>query len=192
MQNTRTFGKHQQRRVKAQREHSDRYRFFNLLTSDVLLDKVETLLPDYRKRLYPPAETLSMFLAQAMSADRSCQNSVNQAVISRFSGGLPVGSAHTGGYCRARQRLPVEMIKHLTHSVGEHISQQSSEVWRWQVRSNAGNNPAMWCWEMRFSRPISSSPPSRREVSICSWNSRDQENAPPISGVAKRLGNAII
>jgi hypothetical protein len=39
-----------------------------VLTSDALLDKVEELLPEHRERLYPPTETLSMFLAQAMSA----------------------------------------------------------------------------------------------------------------------------
>jgi hypothetical protein len=134
MQITHTSSKHQHNRVKAYREHSNRYSFFNLLTSDALLDKVEKLLPEHRERLYPPTETLSMFLGQAMSADRSCQNIVNQAAILRLSGGFAVASTHTGSYCRARQRLPLEMVSLLTQYLGEQISKQLPDDWYWQGR----------------------------------------------------------
>jgi hypothetical protein len=46
------------------------------LTSPELLSTVEELLPEHRERLYPPTETLSMFLAQALNEDRSCQKAV--------------------------------------------------------------------------------------------------------------------
>ena len=134
MQITRAANKHQHNRVKAYRESSNSYSFFNLLTSDTLLDKVEKLLPEHRERLYPPTETLSMFLAQAMSADRSCQNIVNQAALQRFAGGLTPGSTHTGGYCRARQRLPLTMISHLTQHLGKQIDEKLPDAWRWQGR----------------------------------------------------------
>lgn len=134
MQNTHTSSKHQHRRINTYRENSSSYGFFNLLTSDDLLDKVEELLPEHRERLYPPTETLSMFLAQAMSADRSCQNIVNQAVLQRLCGGLTVGSTHTGGYCRARQRLPLDMVSVLTQSLGEHVIKQVPDAWCWQGR----------------------------------------------------------
>ncbi|MCP4289615.1 MAG: hypothetical protein GY792_35200 [Gammaproteobacteria bacterium] len=70
---------HQQKRIKAQAENSDTYAFFNLLTGPEFLDQVEQLLPDHRERLFPPTETLSMFLAQAMNQDRSCQSIVDDA-----------------------------------------------------------------------------------------------------------------
>ena len=123
MQITHTSNKHQYGRVKAYRQNTNSYDFFNLLTSDALLDKVEELLPAHRERLYPPTETLSLFLAQAMNADRSCQNSVNHAMLQRLAGGLTPGSTHTGGYCRARQRLPLEMVTSLTQYVGEQIKE---------------------------------------------------------------------
>ena len=91
-------------------------------------------MPKHRERLYPPTETLSMFLAQAMNTDRSCQNIVNQAALNRLVGGLTVGSTHTGGYCRARQRLPLKMVSELTQYLGDQISQQSPEAWCWQGR----------------------------------------------------------
>ena len=43
--------------------------FFNLLTSPDLLETVETSLPEYRERHYPPTVALSMFLGQVLGAD---------------------------------------------------------------------------------------------------------------------------
>lgn len=134
MHTTQTRYRHQQNRIQKYQSVSDSYGFFNLLTSEVLLDKVEELLPVHRERLYPPTETLSMFLAQAMSADRSCQHIVNQAVFQRLAGGLQTGSTRTGGYCRARQRLPLEMVTQLTQHLGDLIDQQTPCEWRWQGR----------------------------------------------------------
>jgi len=134
MHATSIFPIHQRHRIQAYQSNSHSYGFFNLLTSETLFDKTEELLPEHRERLYPPTETLSMFLAQAMNSDRSCQNIVNQAALNRLAGGLSVGSTHTGGYCRARQRLPLKMVSELTHYLGDQISQQSPEAWCWQGR----------------------------------------------------------
>lgn len=134
MQITYACNKHQHNRIKAHRGNSHSYGFFNQLTSGALLDKVEELLPEHRERLYPPTETLSMFLAQAMSADRSCQNIVNQAALQRLAGGLAARSTHTGGYCRARQRLPLEMVSLLTQYLGEQVTAQLPTDWFWQGR----------------------------------------------------------
>ena len=134
MQITRTSKKHQHKRIKTYRDNSNSYSFFNLLTSKALLNKVEALLPVHRERLYPPTETLSMFLAQAMSADRSCQNIVNQATLQRLCGGLRVSSTHTGGCCRARHRLPLEMVSQLTYYLGEQVNRQLRSDWCWQGR----------------------------------------------------------
>jgi len=134
MQITRAANKHQHNRIKAYRESSSSYSFFNILTSDALLDKVEEQLPEHRERLFPPTETLSMFLAQSMSADRSCQNIVNQTALQRLAGGLAPGSSHTGGYCRARQRLPLAMISHLTRELGRQIDEKVPDAWHWQGR----------------------------------------------------------
>ncbi len=59
-----------QQRVRRRADNSDAYAFFNLLTSPELLTEVESLMPEHRERLFPPTETLSMFLSQALSADR--------------------------------------------------------------------------------------------------------------------------
>lgn len=60
---------HQQKIVKAQASEQDAVSSLNLLTSPKLFNTLENLLPDHRERLFPPTETLSVFLAQAMQAD---------------------------------------------------------------------------------------------------------------------------
>lgn len=125
---------HQQQRIRRRAADSDSYAFFNVLTGPELLEPVEMLLPEHRERLFPPTETLSMFLAQAMSADRSCQQAVDEAAIKRLSGGLPRCSTHTGAYCRARQRLPVEMVATLARHTGHVMAERIPQTWHWRGR----------------------------------------------------------
>jgi hypothetical protein len=125
---------YQQQRVRHYAVNSDSYAFFNLLTGAKLLETVESLLPNHRERLFPPTETLSMFLAQALNADRSCQKAVNDAAVKRLVGGLTVCSTHTGAYCRARQRLPLEMVSTLVRHAGRLTADQASPAWLWQGR----------------------------------------------------------
>ena len=126
---------HQQRRVRRRVSNSDAYEFFNLLTGPDLLDQVEAQLPEHRERLFPPTETLSMFLAQALSADRSCQQAVNAVAIRRLTQGMAICSTHTGAYCRARQRLPLEMVRTLACHTGVLIAQRSPQTWHWRDRA---------------------------------------------------------
>ncbi|EPK5023507.1 TPA: IS4 family transposase [Pseudomonas aeruginosa] len=125
---------HQQQRARRHASSADAYAFFNLLTGPELLDRVELLLPAHRERLFPPTETLSMFMAQALSADRSCQRAVNDLAVKQVHGGLMPCSTHTGGYCRARQRLPVEMVSSLVRGAGNLISTCSAQTGQWMGR----------------------------------------------------------
>ena len=124
----------QRRHVRSQVHASDGYAFFNLLTGPELLDQVESVLPPHRERRFPPTETLSMFLAQALSADRSCQKAVDEAAIKRLAAGLAPGSTHTGAYCRARIRLPMEMVHTLARYVGQWVTSHAPGAWRWRGR----------------------------------------------------------
>lgn len=123
-----------QRRVRNHACRSDAYAWFNVLTGPELFEHVESLLPRHRERLFPPTETLSMFLAQALSADRSCQKAVNDTAVKRLAGALPQCSTHTGAYCRARGRLPVEMVSTLTRHAGRWVTARAPEPWRWRGR----------------------------------------------------------
>lgn len=109
--------------------------FFNLLTGPELLEVTDSYLPAHRERLYPPTVTLSMFMKQVLAADRSCQRAVNAWAAQRAVEGLSVQSIRTGAYCQARQRLPLEMVRALTHETGRLLSGQALPAWRWRGRA---------------------------------------------------------
>jgi len=124
----------QQQRVCHYVCNTDSYAMFNLLTGPQLFDRVEELLPEHRERLFPPTETLSMFLAQSLSADGSCQQVVNDAMVKRMISGLKPGKTNTGGYCKARVRLPLTMVSTLALQAGELVAEGTASWWHWRGR----------------------------------------------------------
>lgn len=134
MQTNPTVATRQCRRVQSHINNTDANAFFNLLTGPELLQDVESLLPEHRERLFPPTETLSMFLAQALSADGGCQAAVDDAAVKRLIAGMTPCSSNTSAYCQARARLPQALIDTLTRRTGKLIADGASQTWRWQGR----------------------------------------------------------
>lgn len=124
----------QRRAVRACVNNSDSYAFFNLLTGPQLYEQIESLLPAHRERLFTPTETLSMFLSQALSADRSCQKTVDEAAVKRLRTGLSPCSTHTGAYCKARRRLPLDMVRSLACYTGHIVAADAPQGWHWRGR----------------------------------------------------------
>jgi hypothetical protein len=124
----------QQRRTVRQIRRTDAHAFFNLLTDEATLDQVESLLPVHRERLLPPTETLAMFMAQTLNADRSCQNAINEFSARRVAGGLRACSTSTAAYCRARKRLPQRMVSSLVCFTGQAMTSSVAPAWTWQGR----------------------------------------------------------
>lgn len=126
---------HQRNNMGRRARSTQAVEFFNVLTSEPLLDTTEAQLPEHRERLYPPTVALSMFMRQVLDADGSCQMAVNGWAAQRAADGLSACSVRTGGYCRARQRLPLEMISALTRKTGRLLSDQARPQWLWRGRT---------------------------------------------------------
>jgi len=94
-----------------------------------LLATTEALLPEHRERLYPPTVTLSMFMRQVLEADGSCQKAVNGWAAQRAADGLSPCSVRTGGFCRARQRLPLKMVSTLEDLPGPGWAAHAATLW---------------------------------------------------------------
>jgi DDE family transposase len=124
----------QLRAIRAHIPKTDAGAFFNLLTGPELFDSVESTLPPHRERMFPPTATLSMFLAQGLAADRSCQKVVDDLAIKRLATGMAPCSTHTGAYCRARLRLPKEMVSKLACGVGQWVTAHALGTWHWRGR----------------------------------------------------------
>jgi hypothetical protein len=106
-----------------------------LLTGLARLEMTDSLLPEHHERLYPPTLALSMFMGQVLSEDGSCQRAVDSWAAQRAAEGLSVQSVSTGAYCKARQRLPVEMVSALTRHTAQQLTARAPQGWRWRGRS---------------------------------------------------------
>jgi len=127
----------QQRRCGIQRRlrKTQAVDFFNILTSERMLAATEANLPEHRERLYPPTVTLSMFMRQTLEQDASCQKAVNGWAVQRAADGLAPMSVRTGGYCRARQRLPLSLVRELARESAGQLHGQAKPAWRWRGRA---------------------------------------------------------
>ena len=124
----------QQRRVRHHAVNADSDALFNRLTGPQLLERVEALLPPHRERLFAATQALSMFVAQALSADGSCRQVVNAALVKRVRADLEPASTDTGGYCKARARLPVAMVSTLVREAGGIVAKGAACWWHWRGR----------------------------------------------------------
>ena len=125
----------QQRGIGRRLKSTHAVEFFNVLTSPELLETTEALQPEHRERLYPPTVTLSMFMQQVLQTDGSCQKAVNGWAAQRAAEGLSPCSVRTGGYCRARQRLPLTLVSTLARTTGHRLSEKALPQWRWHGRA---------------------------------------------------------
>jgi len=76
-------------------------------------------------KLYTPVTTMLTFLAQLLGADGSCQQAVNGLIAERTAASKSKCSADTGGYCKARKRLPEEVPWKLLRDAGRNVEQQA-------------------------------------------------------------------
>jgi hypothetical protein len=104
--------------------------------SQVLGDQevVAELVEPHRERIYPPLDTLRLFVGQVLSADRACQDVVGRRLSERISQGQSVSALNTGSYCDARQRLPIQLPVTLSSMIGERLEAMTPLAWRWQGR----------------------------------------------------------
>jgi hypothetical protein len=84
--------------------------------------------------IYTPAVTLWAFLAQCLSASKSCVAAVARVLVLRVACGLPPCAAGTGAYCKARAKLPETLLERLTLQVGTAVEHRAPQPWRWHGR----------------------------------------------------------
>ena len=84
--------------------------------------------------VYTPAVTLWAFLAQCLSASKSCVAAVARVLVLRVALGLAPCGAGNGGYCKARAKLPEALLRRLTLQVGSAVEAQAADAWRWHGR----------------------------------------------------------
>jgi hypothetical protein len=84
--------------------------------------------------VFTPQLTLWTFLTQCLSPCKSCVAAVARAMVLRTALGLTPCAASTGGYCKARAKLPEAFLSDLTVQTGTAIEDQAPDAWRWKGR----------------------------------------------------------
>jgi hypothetical protein len=84
--------------------------------------------------IWTPAFTLWAFLAQCLSASKSCVSAVARVLVLRIALGLTPCSAGTGAYCKARAKFPETFLCRLTLHIGVNVEDEAPDDWRWHDR----------------------------------------------------------
>lgn len=106
-----------------------------VLTAESMEQVLAQTCGRYRERTYPPLTTLRLFVEQVLSADRACQDVVGRHLSERVATGQPECSLNTGPYCKARDRMPIELPRRLMAEIGRQLEAQAPTAWRWHGRS---------------------------------------------------------
>jgi Transposase DDE domain len=109
--------------------------FSEVLPAQVVIDGLRSLGLRYYDSLYNPVTVLWLFLSQVMHANPTLAATVENFLAWRLGQGLPPCSPDTGGYARARGRLPEALLAMLTRHTGQEVSRSGAVPWRWLGRS---------------------------------------------------------
>jgi hypothetical protein len=80
---------------------------------------------------FPTLVMVWCMIRQAMSPDPSCRAALAWLQTARAEVGLPPLSPDTGGYCKARQRLPAALMPRLAKSVADELAYraEAKDLW---------------------------------------------------------------
>lgn len=82
--------------------------------------------------IFTPLVTLKTFLLQVLNEDSSCKEAVSTVFMERITNDYEANSINTGGYCKARQRLPLPILKDMVMSSGQALHHQAADDWLWK------------------------------------------------------------
>jgi hypothetical protein len=109
--------------------------YAQILSAEIVASIVLQEVGETGDRIYTPLVTLATFLFQILSNDHSCRNAVARLRAWRIAKGLPPCSLATGGYCRARQRLPETLLPRLVRGTSKRLQELAPKGWHFHDRS---------------------------------------------------------
>ena len=109
--------------------------FSRALSEREIAGIVAAYVKDYRERIYPPLDTLRLFVGQVLASDSACQDVVGRRLSERTAQGKSASTLNTGSYCDARARLPIGIPATLGNRIGERLESMAPMAWRWQGKT---------------------------------------------------------
>jgi len=103
--------------------------FSTVLTVKDMVDLIRQACVETSDRIFPPVVTFWTFLCQRHRDDPSCRAAVARLNATRVAQGLAPCSPLTGGYGKARQRLPETRLHRLVPLRGQRLQPQTPTAW---------------------------------------------------------------
>src|SRR4051794_27020680 len=104
------------------------------ISADCLAQLVAAEVGPTGEPIFTPLVTLAVFLGQVLAADHSCRAAVARLLAWRAARGLPPCSPDTGGYCKARTRLPESVLPTLVRDTADRLAGGAPESWLFHGR----------------------------------------------------------
>lgn len=108
----------------------------SVLVSHQLMERV-TAAVGYTSpaRVFTPLVTLWTWIGQLLAERPNCQGAVAGLRAQQAVSGQPLCSADTGGYCKARQRIPEAVCWGLQRETAAEAERKAPDEWRWCGRN---------------------------------------------------------
>ena len=105
--------------------------FEQVLPSAVMQQVLEEQGVSYRQTLYTPIVVVWAWMSQVLDSDKSLSNAVSRVIAWLAAAGEEVPSADTGGYSKARKRLPLPVLKLLLKRTAVALQAEVKLEQRW-------------------------------------------------------------
>lgn len=121
--------------------------FGEIISSQEVNDECRYLGYEWRSRIFTPLVTLWGFLGQVLNADPSCRQAVTR-VLGYLSATSGLNASHDpSAYCRARKRLPENLLRRLVDLVAKKLAAKvpAKRLWHGhRVMLVDGSSAALW------------------------------------------------
>lgn len=109
----------------------DQIRLHHVLKDEDVHRLCDELDIEFRARCFTPATTLGLFVSQVLSRGDACSTVVTNFNRERKRQGLQPVSEDASAYCKARAKLPVELVDALSKQVMQMTRDKTPEQWKW-------------------------------------------------------------
>ncbi len=109
--------------------------FSEVLPAKVVCEALGWIGVRFYDSLYNPVTVLWLFLSQVIHPNPTLAVTVDSFLAWRLGQGLEPCSTDTGGYARARKRLPEALLAMLVRQSGRALEQAAASEWRWLGRA---------------------------------------------------------
>jgi len=86
----------------------------------------------FRDRCFTPAATLGLFVSQVLSRADACSTVVAKFNRERKRQNLPPVCEDASAYCKARAKIPVELVDRLCTQVAQKTHDKTPHCWKWK------------------------------------------------------------